>query len=92
MDRLRTTGTESISSTPVSRPWTRIGLLSLIIALCAAGLASTSPSDLGAATCTVTLTETVINPDLVESHLQQPESAPRSFRVRTGGYETNTGR
>ncbi len=92
MDRLRATGTESISSTHESRPWTRIGLSSLIIALCVAGLAITSPCDLDAATCSIEPPEAASNPDLVESHLQQPEPTPRSFRVRTGGYETNPGR
>jgi len=92
MDRLRATGTENHPTQASNRCWTRIGLSSLIIALCIAGLASTTPSDLGAATYSVGPTEAVINPNVVESHLQEPASTPRSFRIRTGGYETSTGR
>ena len=92
MDRLRATGTENHPTQASTRCWTRIGLSSLIIALCIAGLASTAPSDLRAATCSARPADPTICPGLLESHLQELESTPKSYRVRTGGYETTTGR
>lgn len=92
MDRLHADGGPDQFSMRSTRCRARIGFSTLIIALFVAAVASMSQNQPGVSNSAAEPVDASIDPGLVESHLQLPAFLPKSYRVRTGGYELTAGR